>query len=270
MNKILFASLSLAAALSLSAAEYATVNGTKVTDKDVAFKLAAMPGVTLEQLPKDTQKKVIDETINRKLLLDEAKKSGLDKSDEYKAALEELKNNLVLDLWMKRIFDNIKVSEGEISDFYNKNKAEFAVPAQVRAKHILVATEKDANDIIAALKGLKGDELVKKFEELAKSKSTDQGSAANGGELGWFGQSQMVKPFADAAFALKKGEVTQKPIKSNFGYHVILKEDSKAAGTIGLNEVKPQIEGNIKMEKFRNDIRKRGDELRSKAKVEYK
>jgi len=178
--------------------------------------------------------------------------------------------NLALDLWMKRIFDNIKVSEGEISDFYNKNKAEFAVPAQVRAKHILVATEKDANDIIAALKGLKGDELVKKFEELAKSKSTDQGSAANGGELGWFGQSQMVKPFADAAFALKKGEVTQKPVKSNFGYHVILKEDSKAAGTVALNDVKPQIEGNIKMEKFRNDIRKRGDELRSKAKVEYK
>ena len=114
------------------------------------------------------------------------------------------------------------------------------------------------------------NELVKKFEELAKSKSTDQGSAANGGELGWFGQSQMVKPFADAAFALKKGEVTQKPVKSNFGYHVILKEDSKAAGTVGLNEVKPQIEGNLKMEKFRNDIRKRGDELRSKAKVEYK
>lgn len=80
----------------------------------------------------------------------------------------------------------------------------------------------------------------------------------------------MVKPFADAAFALKKGEVTQKPVKSNFGYHVILKEDSKAAGTVALNDVKPQIEGNIKMEKFRNDIRKRGDELRSKAKVEYK
>ena len=171
---------------------------------------------------------------------------------------------------MKRIFDNIKVSDSEISDFYNKNKAEFAVPAQVRAKHILVATEKEANDVIAALKGLKDDALVKKFEELAKSKSTDQGSAVNGGELGWFGQSQMVKPFADAAFALKKGEVTQKPVKSNFGYHVILKEDSKAAGTVSLNEVKPQIEGSIKMEKFRNDIRKRGDELRSKAKVEYK
>ena len=171
---------------------------------------------------------------------------------------------------MKRIFDNVKVSENEISDFYNKNKAEFAVPAQVKAKHILVAAEKDANDVIAALKGLKGDALVKKFEELAKAKSTDQGSAENGGELGWFGQSQMVKPFADAAFALKKGEITAKPVKSNFGYHVILKEDSKAAGTIGLNEVKPQIEGNLKMEKFRNDIKKRGDELRAKAKVEYK
>ena len=206
MNKILFASLSLAAALSLNAAEYATVNGSSITDKDVAFTLAAMPGVTLEQLPKDTQRKVIDETINRKLLLDEAKKSGLDKTDEYKAALEELKNNLALDLWMKRIFDNIKVSDSEISDFYNKNKAEFAVPAQVRAKHILVATEKEANDIIAALKGLKDDALVKKFEELAKSKSTDQGSAVNGGELGWFGQSQMVNLLQTPHLLLKKAK----------------------------------------------------------------
>ena len=210
MNKFLFATLSLAAAMSLNAAVHATVNGSDITDKDIAFTLAAMPGVTLEQLPKDTQKKVIDETISRKLLLDEAKKSGLEKTDEYKAALEEVKDNIALDLWMKRIFDNVKVSENEISDFYNKNKTEFAVPAQVKAKHILVAAEKDANDVIAALKGLKGDALVKKFEELAKAKSTDQGSAENGGELGWFGQSQMVKPFADAAFALKKGEITTK------------------------------------------------------------
>ena len=231
MNKFLFATLSLAAAMSLNAAVHATVNGSDITDKDIAFTLAAMPGVTLEQLPKDTQKKVIDETISRKLLLDEAKKSGLEKTDEYKAALEEVKDNIALDLWMKRIFDNVKVSENEISDFYNKNKAEFAVPAQVKAKHILVAAEKDANDVIAALKGLKGDALVKKFEELAKAKSTDQGSAENGGELGWFGQSQMVKPFADAAFALKKGEITAKPVKSNFGYQGCRHRGSKRGKT---------------------------------------
>jgi trimethylamiNe-N-oxide reductase 1 len=270
MNKILFSGLSLAVAMSLNAAVLATVDGIDVTDKDVAVTLGAMPGVELNQLPKETQKKVIDETISRKLLTNEAKKSGVDKSDDFKKALEEVKENLVLDIWMKRIFDNVKVSDGEISDFYNKNKAAFAVPAQVKAKHILVNDEKVANDIISQLKGLKGDDLVKKFEELAKSKSVDQGSAVNGGELGYFGQSQMVKPFADAAFALKKGEITTKAVKSQFGYHIILKEDSKDASTVSLSEAKPQIENQIKMEKFRSDVRKRGEELRSKAKVEYK
>lgn len=270
MNKFLFGALSVAAAMSLNAAVYATVDGMDISDKDVALTLGAMPGVTLEQLPKDTQKKVIDETISRKLLSQEAKKSGIEKEAMYKEALETAKENIALDLWMRKIFDGIKVTDKEIKDFYDKNKDQFAQPAQARAKHILVAAEKDAIDIINQLKSLKGDALVKKFEEIAKAKSIDPGSGANGGELGWFGQSQMVKPFADAAFALKKGEMTTKPVQTQFGYHVILKEDSKAAGTVGLDEVKGHVEGNLKMEKFKEEIKKRGDTLRTKAKIEYK
>lgn len=269
-NKILFSALSLAAAMSLNAAVYATVDGMNVDDKDVALTLGAMPGVTLDQLPKDTQRKVIDDTISRKLLTNEAKKSGVEKEAEYKDMLEGVKDNIALDVWMKKIYNNIKVSDQEISNFYNKNKQQFAITAQARAKHILVANEKEANDVIAQLKSLKGSELAKKFEEIAKAKSIDKGSAVNGGELGWFGQTQMVKPFADAAFALKNGEMTQKPVKTQFGYHVILKEESKPAGTASLNEVKGHVEGALKMDKFRDEIKKRGDALRSKAKVEYK
>ncbi|WP_260953129.1 peptidylprolyl isomerase [Campylobacter sp. RM16187] len=270
MNKVLFGALSLAAAMSLNAAVYATVDGMNIEDKDVQLTLGAMPGVTLEQLPKDTQKKVIDETINRKLLTKEAKKSGIEKDSEYKNAIETLKDNVALDVWMRKIFNAIKVSEKDVKDFYDKNKDQFAEPAQAKAKHILVSAEKDAVDIINQLKGLKGDALVKKFEEIAKAKSIDPGSGANGGELGWFGQSQMVKPFADAAFALKKGEITTKPVQTQFGYHVIFKEDSRNAGTATFNEVKGHIESNLKMEKFRDEIKKRGDDLRAKSKVEYK
>ncbi|MGB2552511.1 peptidylprolyl isomerase [Campylobacter sp. MOP51] len=270
MNKVLFGALSLAAAVSLNAAVYATVDGMNIEDKDVAITLGAMPGVHLQQLPADTQRKVIDETISRKLLAKEAKKSGVEKEAQFKEALEEAKDAIMLDIWMKKIYDDIKVSEADIKAFYDKNKEQFSTPAQAKAKHILVADEKAANEIIGQLKNLKGDALVAKFMELAKSKSIDQGSGSNGGELGWFGQSQMVKPFADAAFALKKGEITTKPVQSQFGYHVILKEDSKVAGAVPLNEAKGQIEAGLKMEKFRDEMRKRGDALRSKAKIEYK
>ncbi|MGP1484706.1 MAG: peptidylprolyl isomerase [Campylobacter sp.] len=269
-NKFLFATLSLATAMSLNAAVLATVNNAEITDKDVAFVLGAMPGVEFGQLPKDTQKKVIDEAIGRKLLTDEAMKSGVEKEDEFKKMLEEVKANITLDLWMKKIFNNIKVTDNEINDFYNKNKANFAVPAITKARHILVADEKTANDIIAQLKGLKGDALIQKFAELAKSKSIDQGSAVNGGDLGWFDQSQMVKPFTDASFALKNGEFSAKPVKTNFGYHVILKEDFKPSRTKSVAEAKPEIEYGLKMEKFRAEMKKRSDELRSKAKIEYK
>ena len=270
MNKVLFGALSLAVAMNLSAAVYATVDGMNIDDKDVQLTLGAMPGVTLDQLPKDTQRKVIDETIARKLLTKEAKKSGIEKEADFKEAVETLKENVALDIWMRKIFDGIKVTDKEIKDFYDKNKEQFATSARVKAKHILVETEKDATDIVNQLKGLKADALVKKFEEIAKAKSIDKGSAVSGGELGWFEKSQMVPEFANAAFNLKKGEVTTKPVKSQFGYHVILKEDSQEAGTVSLNEVKGHVEGNLKMEKFRAEMKKRGDELRSKAKVEYK
>ena len=272
MKKFLFpAVLSLAAAVTLNAAVVATVDGDAINDSDISALLsAAMPGFDASKLQPNEKKRIIDDLINRKLLLKDAKATGIEKDVDYIKAVKAAQEGIAVELYMRKLFDGIKVSDSDLRDFYNKNKASMNQPAQARARHILVEDEKTANDIIAQLKNLKGEALTKKFAELASQKSIDKGSAAHGGELGWFGQSQMVKPFADAAFALKKGEVTQKPVKSNFGYHVILKEDSKAAGTVGLNEVKPQIEGSIKMEKFRNDIKKRGDELRSKAKVEYK
>ncbi|MGH1600049.1 peptidylprolyl isomerase [Campylobacter majalis] len=274
MKKILFSTLvSAVAAISLNAAVVATVDGQNITDEDLQIFLAqAMPGqhVDIAQMSDELKKRLIDDVVGRKLLLKEARSTGIEKDPEFSKALNLAKDNIAGELYFKKIFDTIKVSEAEIKGFYDENKDRFNQPASVRARHILVENEADAKSIINELKNLKGDALTKKFGEIAAAKSIDQGSAQQGGELGWFGQSQMVKPFADAAFAMKKGEVSKTPVKSNFGYHIILKEDLKAAGLVPLNEVKPQVENTIKMQKFQEVIQKKTQSLRTKAKVEYK
>lgn len=140
----------------------------------------------------------------------------------------------------------------------------------MKAKHILVTSEKEAKDIIAELSKLSGKALNDKFAQLAKEKSIDKGSSAQGGDLGWFAESTMVKPFADAAFSMKKGTISKTPVKSDFGYHIILKEDARAKSTMSYNEVKAGIESNIKMEEFKELMNKKAQELLQKAKVEYK
>lgn len=272
MKKILLSTIiSMTAAISLNAAVLASVDGENVTDADIQALLSqAMPGANVASLPADIKKRVIDDIIGRKLLLKEAKASGIEKDPEYTKALNLAKDNIAGELYFKKIFDTIKVSDAEIKSFYDQNKDRFNQPAAVKAKHILVEKESEAKDIINQLKNLKGDELSKKFSELAAAKSIDKGSAAQGGELGWFGQSAMVKPFADAAFSMKKGEISKSPVKSNFGYHVIFKEDAKPAGVVPLNEVKDQIENNLKVQKFQEVIKTKTDNLRSKAKIEYK
>ncbi|MBR8462046.1 peptidyl-prolyl cis-trans isomerase [Campylobacter sp. faydin G-24] len=271
MKKILFPVLSLAVAMSLNAAIVANVDGESITDNDVSTVLnAAMPGFDYSKLQPDMKKRVIDDLINRKLLLKDAKASGVEKDAEYSKAIDMARESITLDLYMKKIFDSIKVSDNELKDFYNKNKDRFNQPASAKASHILVGDEKAANAIIAQLKGLKGDALSKKFAEIAQKESIDKGSAANGGELGWFGQSQMVKPFADAVFSMTKGSISTKPVQSQFGYHVILKEDSKAAGVVPFDQVKTQIDQAVKMEKFQSAIKQKSDTLRTKAKIEYK
>ncbi|AQW87949.1 SurA-like chaperone / peptidyl-prolyl cis-trans isomerase [Campylobacter pinnipediorum subsp. caledonicus] len=270
-KKIFFTALSFVAAMSLSAAVVATVDGENITDDDIQILLSqAMPGVDTSKLNDDLKKKVIDDIVGRKLLLKEAKSSGIEKDPEFKKALDIARENIAGELYFKKIFDTIKVNDAEVKKFYDENKENFNQPASVQARHILVEKEEDAKSIISSLKKLKGDALNKKFEEIAKEKSIDKGSAVRGGELGWFGQSQMVKPFADAVFSMTKGEVSKNPVKSQFGYHIILKEDMKPAGIIPFKDVKEQIEQNVKMQKFQEVIKQKTDTLRSKAKVQYK
>ncbi len=248
---------------------YAEVNGQKITDQDLKFILHSLGGVDFSKLPKDRQKKIIDQAIERKLLSDKAIKEGIENDPVYKQTLESIKRDLALEIWMKKQYAGITVTEKEVKDYYNKNKDKFKMPELVKARHILVKSEKEAKEIINELKKAgKGKKLEEKFIELAKKKSVGP-SGKNGGELGWFDRKQMVKEFSDAAFKLKKGEFTTKPVKTQFGYHIIYVEDKKPAGVMPLDKVENSIIAQLKLNKFKEKVQKTAKELRSKAKIKY-
>ncbi len=254
---------------SLYAVDYATVDGKKITDQDLKFILHSLGGVDFTKLPKDRQKKIIDQAIERRLLTNKAIKDGIEKDEIYKKTLESIKRDLALEIWMKKQYANVNATEKEVKDYYKKNADKFKRPEMVKARHILVKTEKEANEIIKDLKKAgSGKKLEDKFIALAKKKSVGP-SGKNGGELGWFDKKQMVKEFSKAAFSLKKGDFTKKPVKTQFGYHIIMVEDKKPAGKIEFDKVENSIISQIKLEKFKSNVQKMAKELRNKAKIKY-
>jgi len=269
MNRFLAISL-IASSLIIGSAfakTYATVDGQNIDDSDIKAILSVAPGIKFETLPKDQQKKIVEQAIEKRLLSKEAIDSGIEKDPLYKSTLEKMKKDLALEIWMKKEFEKIKVSDKEIKEFYDKNSKMFKQPEMVKAKHILVKTEAEAKKIINELK--KAKNLKDSFVKLAAKKSIGP-SGPNGGELGWFDRSKMVKPFADAAFKLKKGEFTKTPVKTQFGYHVIYVEDKKAAKTMPLEKAKANIEQSLKVQAFQKHMKEIAKKLKEKADIKLK
>ena len=269
MKKIVMGALALGTAVSLNAAILATVNGQDVTSEDVAILLRAMPGASYDALSAEQKQQVLDQAIDRKLLMEHAVNSGVQNSDEYKKALESIKKEMALEIWMKNGFDKITISDAAAKKFYDENAENFVQPERVRARHILVENEAEAKNIIKELGSLKGDKLTEKFSELARKNSKDPGGQ-NGGDLGWFSKNQMVKPFADSAFALKKGDFSKAPVKTQFGYHVILVEDKQASQKVNFDEAKGNIKGMLQAEEFKKNVTSEVKKIRDKAKINIK
>ncbi len=257
--------LSLAASSAVAGKVLAEVNGKKITTDDIA-PILAQSGVNFEQLPPQIQQQVVDQAIERELLKQKAIKSGIERTSDYKKALQKLKEDLALEMWMRKKFNEVKVSDAEAKEFYNKNKEKFKQPEMVHARHILVKSESEAKQIINELKKTPKNKLREKFIELAKQKSIGP-SAQRGGDLGFFKRGQMVKPFSDAAFGLKAGEFTTKPVKTQFGYHVIYVEEKRSAQTVPFEKVKEQIKQQLKMQKFQQQMQKEAQSLRKSAKI---
>lgn len=262
----LIATITLATT-SVSASDVlATVNGDKITKQDVAI-LLGNPNIDFNSLPKKNKNQILEQIINNKLLTDKAVKSGVEKDKEYKESLEKLKRDLALRVWLKKESENVKVSEKEMKDYYNKNKAQFKVSATLEARHILTKTQNEAKDLIKILD--KSSNKKEKFVELAKTKSVGP-SGPQGGYLGKFPETKMVPEFSAAAKKLKKGTYSKSPVKTQFGYHVIYLEDKEAEKPLEFDKIKNRIKQVLLQEKFKNFLESEANKLRDKAKIVIK
>ena len=212
-----------------------------------------------QQLPPDIDKLVRDKVVTDEILAQEAERRGLAASADFKSQMEIARQSILIGMLSNDLDKRTTVSDAEIQAEYDKFKAQ-ASGTEYRARHILVEKEDDAKALVAQLKA------GAKFEDLAKKNSKDPGSAENGGDLDFAAPSAYVPEFSQAMVKLKKGDYTDVPVKTQFGYHIIKLEDSREAKFPPLAEVKPQIQQRLAQQKaasFR-------DELRAKAKTDYK
>ena len=181
----------------------------------------------------------------------------LDETEEYKKGMENARQDILVQMVLKETVESVSVSDEEVKDYYEQNKAQFVKGATVNAKHILTDSEEKCAAILESI--VNGE---KTFEEAAKESSTCP-SGANGGDLGEFGKGQMVKEFEDAAFAAEIGHVVG-PVKTQFGYHLIKVEDKKDAEDAKLDDVKEQIKSEIMQKKQQEAYTAKVEELKKK------
>lgn len=269
MKKLMMSTImSIALAGSLSAKEdyYASVNGEKITKDDISIAVQD-PRVDFTKLPKEAQKELLNQIIDRKLITKKAIDDGIKKDSKFKKYLNEMSNNLAFRIWKEKEFDSIKVTESEKKAFYEENKDKFKMPMTLNARHILVKTQKEAENIIKELDKAKKKEDT--FIKLAKSKSVGP-TGKNGGSLGEFPENQMVPEFSKAAKSLSKNTYSKKPVKTQFGYHVIFLKDKKAAKLLTFNEVKDNITRVVTGKKYNEKVKKLVKDLRKDAKIVIK
>lgn len=236
----------------------AVVNGKNVTAGDLD-KIAVSINPDLMQMPIDQRHIVLLRYyIDSLALVDATDKAGLDKTEEYAAMMNEARANVLQRLYYeKEIVD--KISDADLKKRYDEVVSSLPREEEVHARHILLPTKEDALKVIAELK--KGS----KFEDIAKKSSTDDGSAALGGDLGYFTKNQMVKPFADAAFTLKVGSYTQEPVETPFGWHVILVEDHRDKQAPAFEDMKNDLRNYMARERYQKAVL----EMRGKMDIKY-
>ena len=235
----------------------ATVNGKPISKKQVDMIMKQQAAQGMPDNP-EMRKMVIDNLAMASLVAQEAVKKGLDKSGEVADQLEMMKTNVLAQGFVDDYLKNTAVTDAEYAAEYAKVK-EATAGTEYSARHILVEKEADAKAIIAKLK-----KDIKQFAALAKAQSKDPGSKDKGGELGWFDPRGMVPEFGGAVSKLEKGKFTEEPVKSQYGYHVIVLDDSRAKEAPTLEQVKPRLTQQIQQQNLKKFL----DGLKEKAKIE--
>ncbi len=239
----------------------AIVNGNEIKKSDLDFMFANLsPQVASQFIGPEGEKKLLSELINQKLLLVDALESNMDASEEFELELAKLKENLLSQFAVKKIIGSVTTDEAEAKSFYDEHPEYFMSPAQIRASHILVSEEEKANQLYEQIQG--GAD----FAELAKDNSSCPSSSV-GGDLNYFGKGQMVPEFEEAVFALEINQVS-KPVKTQFGYHLIQLTDKKEEDKVPFEQAKENIIQNLTAQKQHDTYNAHLEELRKKYKVE--
>jgi peptidyl-prolyl cis-trans isomerase C len=194
-----------------------------------------VPDIDSEKVNKETRDNILRNIATERLLLKEAQKAGVDKSESIERQLESLRKQLVIREYLQQKGKEL-VKDEDLKKQYDEFVAKQKPQDEVKARHILVSTEEEAKKIHEQLKG--GAD----FNKIAEEKSKDPGSKASGGDLGYFTEDRMVPEFSKTAFALKKGEISE-PVKSPFGWHIIKVEDRRAVKPPSFDDMKDQLRG---------------------------
>jgi peptidyl-prolyl cis-trans isomerase C len=235
----------------------ATVNGMPISKYSVDQLVGQRTAMGQPDSP-ETRKAIINQLAMQMLVSQAAIKKNLDKTPEVEDQINLTRQSILANAFVQDYAKNNPVSDDELKAEYDKVKAQMS-GNEYKARHILVDKESVAKDIIAKLK-----KNPKQFDSLAKQYSKDPGSRNEGGELGWFDPHGMVPEFGDAVAKLQKGKFTLEPVKTQFGYHVILLEDIRTHVPPTFDQVKSQLAKQVQQEKLKKLI----DDMMAKAKIE--
>jgi len=257
-STVLLAAMAVILPLGAYAQNIAIVNGKPVPKARVSM-LMQQASRNGQPVAPEMEARAKDEVVLREIFAQEAEKKGIPATADYKAQLELLRQTVLIRELFADYQKKNPVTDAEAKAEYDKVKASSS-GTEYRARHILVEKEEDAKRLIAEIKA------GAKFEDLAKKNSKDPGSAENGGDLDFAKPDAYVPEFGQAMAALKKGEMTQEPVKTQFGYHIIKLEDSREAQFPAFDDVKAQLMQRLSQAK----LQKYQEDLRAAAKTDYK
>ena len=232
----------------------ATVNGVDITKSRVDM-LAMQNGASPDN--PEVRKSIVEQLTIQMLAAEEAVKKGMDKSPEIADQLDMLKMTILANAYVQSLIKANPITDEAIQAEYDRLKAT-VTGSEYKARHILVEKEADAKALIASLKK-KPDQ----FAKLAKEKSKDTNSGANGGDLGWFDLSRMVPEFGAAVSKLEKGKMTDEPVKTQYGYHIIIVDDIRPIEPPPLDQVKPGLTQQLQQQALKKNL----DDIKAKAKI---
>jgi len=233
-----------------------TINGTAISTQLFDTFLQAVTGKPAAEATKEQRDAMLEQLINMNLAAQAAEKDGLANDPEVKSRLDLLRTQILAEAASEKYVKSHPVSDDEVKAAYDSEVAN--MPKEYKARHILVETKEAADAILKEL-GAGGD-----FAKIAKTKSKDPGSAAKGGDLGWFSAQAMVKPFSEALAKLEKGQTTTAPVQTEYGFHIIQLDDVRAPTAPAFEDVKEQVKTFAQRKKLQAYL----DELRKTATIQ--